>query len=162
MKTTRVVKSGYLALLLIPALWGCAQGAMKGSGDVVDVYPATVEVSAQTGERVTFDVKLDIQKKWHLYAHADSMFIGVDLVPAEDFVLEDFQADYPAGHEGEFFGEKVVMISGKEIIHASAKIPAGLAKGKHELKLSVTVQACDNKTCLAPSNLPVSFSLTVK
>ena len=153
---------GIQALVLVPLLWGCAQGAMKGSGDVVDVYPVTATVSAAAGERIDFEVKLDIQKSWHLYAHEDSMFIGVDLIPAKEFPLEDFQAVYPAGHEGEFFGEKVVMISGKEVIQASAKLPADLSKGKHELKLAVTVQACDDKTCLAPTDLPVTLTLTVK
>ncbi len=162
MKMIRVIKTSTLALLLIPVLWGCAQGALKGSGDVVDVYPVEASISVTPGERIEFDIKLDIQKKWHLYAHEDTMFIGVDLVPAEGFILEDFQAEYPAGHEGEFFGEKVVMISGKEIIRASAKVPADLGKGKHDLKLAVTVQACDNKTCLAPTDLPVVLTLTVK
>lgn len=151
-----------LALLLLPALWSCAQGAMKGSADVVDVYPTSAAVTAASGERIQFEVKLDIAKKWHLYAHEDSMFIGVDLVPAEDFPLEDFQAEYPVGHEGEFFGEKVVMVSGQEAIQASALVPAGLAPGKHALNLAVTVQACDNKTCLAPAYLPVTLTLTIK
>ena len=150
------------ALLLVPLLWGCAQGAMKGSGDVVDVYPVAASVSAAAGERIEFAVKLNIQKNWHLYAHEDSLFIGVDLIPAKGFPLKDFQAVYPAGHEGEFFGEKVVMISGKEVIKASAEVPADLAKGKHELMLAVTVQACDNKTCLAPADLPIKLTLTVK
>ena len=155
-------KISILAPLLVLTLWGCAQGAMKGSGDVVEVYPATVALSASPGDRVHFDVKLDIQKKWHLYAHEDTMFIGVDLVPAEGFPLGDFQAQYPAGNEGEFFGEKVVIISGKEVIRASAEVPADLNKGKHELKLAVTVQACDDKICLAPADLPVTLILTVQ
>lgn len=162
MRTVDMRKISILAALLIPVLWGCAQGAMKGSGDVVEAYPAVASVSAAAGARVDFEVKLDIQKKWHLYAHEDTMFIGVDLVPVEGFPLEDFQAEYPAGHEGEFFGEKVVMISGKEVIKASARVPANLGKGKHELMLAVTVQACDNKTCLAPADLPVKLTLTVK
>ncbi|MBU8869921.1 MAG: hypothetical protein KOO60_03490 [Gemmatimonadales bacterium] len=156
------IKVSTLALLLVPALLGCAQGALKGSGDVVEAYPAIATISATAGERINFEVKIDIQKKWHLYAHEDTMFIGVDLVPAKNFILEDFQAEYPVGHEAEFFGEKVVMISGKEVIKASAKLPSDLIKGEHELKLSVTVQACDNKTCLAPADLPVALTLTVK
>jgi cytochrome c biogenesis DsbD-like protein len=155
-------KISILAVLLLPTLWSCAQGAMKGSGDVVDVYPVAASVSAAGGERIQFDIKLNIQKKWHLYAHEDSMFIGVDLVPGEGFPLEDFQAEYPIGEEGEFFGEKVVMISGKSVIHASALVPANMTPGKHPLSLAVTVQACDNKTCLAPAYLPVALTLTVK
>ena len=50
---------------------------------------------------------MDIATRWHLYAHGDTNFIGVDLVPGRGFPPEEFQADYPAGHEGEFFGEMV-------------------------------------------------------
>lgn len=155
-------KTLVLALLMVPALLACAQGAMKDSSTVVDVRPVPAQLSAVAGERVEFEVKLDIAKKWHLYAHEDTMFIGVDLAPAKDFPLEDLQTVYPKGHEGEFFGEKVVMISGKETITASATVPAGLAAGEHELKLAVTVQACDDKTCLAPAYLPVKLKLNVK
>ena len=30
-------------------------------------------------------LKLDIATKWHIYAHGDTNFIGVDLVPDEGF-----------------------------------------------------------------------------
>jgi hypothetical protein len=149
-------------LMITLAATGLALGAMKNSGDVVKVAPAPAALSAAPGERVSFEVKLDIQKKWHLYAHGDTNFIGVDLVPDEGFALEEFQAEYPAGHEGEFFGDKVVMIEGKEAIKASALVPADLPAGEHELAFSVTVQACDDKMCLAPAYLPVKMKLTVE
>lgn len=155
-------KTSILALLLLPILWGCAQAGMKTSGDVVDVYAVPASMTAKAGERIEFDVKLDIQKNWHLYAHEDTLFIGVDLNPAQGCPLEKLVAEYPAGHEGEFFGEKVVMISGKNTIHVAAGVPAGLDAGEYVLDLSVTVQACDNKTCLAPADLPVKLKLTVE
>lgn len=153
-----------LSLLIATVLMLAAGSAlaMKGSGDVVKVKPATAAVSAAAGERVHFEVKVDIEKKWHLYAHGDRTFIGIDLVPAKGFPLEKLEAEYPHGHEGEFFGEKVMMIEGQESIKASALVPAGLKKGEHELKFTVTAQACDDKTCLPPADLPVSFKLTVK
>lgn len=155
-------KTLLFALLLIPALCACAQGAMKNSGDVVNVFPSPRTIEAVAGQRIEFEVNLDIQKSWHLYAHEDTTFIGVDLVPAEGFPLQKFEAKYPAGHEGEFFGEKTVMIEGKEKIHAAAVVPEGLAPGEHVLEFALTVQACDNKTCLAPADLPVKVKLAVK
>lgn len=149
-------------LLVLAVGAGFAFGAMKGSADVVKAAASPVSLSSAPGQRVSFEVKLDIQTKWHLYAHGDTNFIGVDLVPAEEFPLEDFQADYPAGHQKEFFGEMVAMIEGKETIKASALIPESMAKGDYELDLSVTVQACDDKTCLAPAFLPVAVKLKVK
>ena len=141
---------------------GMAIAGMKGSADVVKASAAQSLVTGTAGQRVEFAVELDISKTWHIYAHGDTNFIGVDLVPAEDFPLEKFEAAYPHGHKGEFFGETVYMIAGREQIKASALIPAGLAKGKHKLEFGVTVQACDDKTCLAPIDLPVTVNLKVQ
>lgn len=139
-----------------------ALGAFKGSADVVTASAATATVTGQAGQRVEIAIDLDISEKWHIYAHGDTNFIGVDLVPAESFPLAEFQAEYPPGHKGEFFGETVSMIEGKDQIKASALIPADLAVGEHELAFGVTVQACDDKTCLAPVDLPVSVTLKVQ
>ena len=150
------------ALMITVVTAGLALGQMKGSADVVKATAATSAIKSAPGEKVSFDVKIDIQEKWHIYAHGDTNFIGVDLVPDEGFVLTDFEAEYPAGHEGEFFGDKVVMIEGKDVIKASALVPADLAVGEHELAFSVTVQACDDKMCLAPAYIPVTLKLTVE
>lgn len=150
------------ALLIIAVTTGFALGAMKGSSDVVKAAAQPAALSSAPGDSVSFEVKLDIQKKWHIYAHEDTNFIGVDLVPDEGFVLENFQVEYPAGYEKEFFGDMVFMIEGKDVIKASAVVPVDLAKGEHEIGFSVTVQACDDKMCLAPSDLPVTVKLTVE
>jgi hypothetical protein len=163
MKRTPTLTAALAALALAAlSLAGAADAAMKGSADVVKAAPAASRLSALPGETVEFAVQLEIADHWHLYAHGDSNFIGVDLVPAADFPLDNFDAEYPAGKEGEFFGEKVMMIEGSPIIRASAMVPAGAEPGDVRLDLSVTVQACDDKTCLAPAKLPVSLTLTVE
>lgn len=151
-----------LTLLLVAVTAGLAFGGMKGSADVVAAAAKPLEIKAAAGERVVFEVAVDIQKRWHIYAHEDTNFIGVDLVPAEKFPLAEFKAEYPVGHEKEFFGDMVAMIEGSSVIKASALVPADLAAGVHELELAVTVQACDDKTCLAPAYLPVAVKLTVE
>ena len=57
---------------------------------------------------------------------------------------------------------RAALIDGTSQIKASALIPAGLAKGEHKLEFGVTVQACDDKTCLAPTDLPVTVKLKVQ
>jgi hypothetical protein len=150
------------ALMITVVTTGLALGAMKGSADVVKASPSPAVLSSVAGERVSFDVKLDIRKKWHIYAHEDTNFIGVDLAPDEGNPLKELQAEYPAGHEKEFFGDMVFMIEGQDTITASALVPADLAKGEHDLFFSVTVQACDDKMCLAPAYIPVAVKLTVE
>lgn len=156
----RILAMAMVLTMILAA--GTALAVLKGSADVVKAAAVPATVTGQAGQRVEFAVELDISQKWHIYAHGDTNFIGVDLVPAEGFPLADFQAAYPHGHAGEFFGETVYMISGKERITASALVPAGLAAGDYPLQLAVKVQACDDKTCLAPVDLPVKVSLKVK
>ena len=154
MVAVAIVLTGILAA-------GTCVAAMKGSADVVKASAAQTTVTALAGQRVAFAIDLDVSRNWHIYAHGDTNFIGVDLVAADDFPLAELTAEYPTGHAGKFFGETVYMISGHEQIKATAMVPAGLAKGDHELQLGVTVQACDDKTCLAPVDLPVTVRLKV-
>ncbi len=151
-----------LTLLVLALGAGLASGALKGSAAVIKASARPTVLSSAPGQEVFFKIKLDIQEKWHIYAHGDTNFIGVDLVPAEEFPLVEFQAEYPAGHEKEFFGDMVAMIEGTEMIKVSAVVPDSLAKGEYELDLQVTVQACDDKICLAPAFLPVALKLTVE
>lgn len=155
-------KTTVLLALLLFMIPGLALAGLRDSGEVVKITPIKASLSAEAGECFKFALSLDIDPLWHVYAHEDTTFIGVDLVPAEDFPLADLHIKYPSGHEGEFFGEKVVMIMGKKTIHGSALVPADLAKGEYQLQMAVTVQACDDKTCLAPAYLPVSIVLTVQ
>ncbi|MBE0567215.1 MAG: hypothetical protein IH621_14740 [Krumholzibacteria bacterium] len=151
-------------IALICALAGAsvpALAAPRGSADVVKAAPAKAVVAAAAGARVDLAVQVEIAPSWHLYAHGDTTFIGVELVPDEDFPLKEFAAVYPAGHEGVFFGEKVRMLEGTNLIKATALVPAGM-QGEQPLELKLTVQACDDKVCLAPAYLPVVFTLKVK
>jgi len=154
-----VVLAGMMAVIC----WaGLASAAITGSADVVKVAVTPTVVQAQAGERVAFSIKLDIAKKWHIYAHGDTNYIGVDLVPADEFPLGKLSVEYPKGHEKEFFGEPVFMISGQEEIAVSALVPTGMVPGAYPLQFGVTVQACDDKTCLAPVNVPVTVTLKVQ
>lgn len=149
-----------LAVLAVPT--APALAALKGSADVVKAVPRQKALAAARGQRITFEVSLAIAPKWHLYAHGDTNFIGVDLVPADGFPLEEFDAAYPAGEPGEFFGETVMMIAGSQVIKGEAVVPETLKPGLHKVQFGVTVQACDDKTCLAPASLPVEMELTVR
>ncbi len=132
-----------MALLIAGGAWADKDGmpVFRASADVVKVSATPAAVSAVAGERVAFAIKLDITKRWHIYTHGDSNAIGVDLVPDDGFALEDFKAEYPHGHEGVFFGDEMFMIEGKEVINASALVPADLPKGEHSLSFSLTAQA---------------------
>ena len=140
---------------------GESGGGMRNSSNVVQASAVPGAATVKAGERVAFKVNVQIQDKWHLYAHEDSMFIGIDLSAAEGMPLEDLQVVYPDGQEGVFFGETVLMLEGDIAVEASALVPAGMATGDYELAFALTVQACDDKMCLAPADLPLKLTVTV-
>ena len=59
-------------------------------------------------------------------------------------------------------GLRRARFEGKQVVKVSALVPGSLAKGEHALDLALTVQACDDKRCLAPADLPLQVSLKVE
>jgi hypothetical protein len=161
-----------IAILAVAGLAAAGPGADKPvrPRSTADVVTAKVvyapDLAATAGGEVTFKVHLDIADTWHLYDHQyatdpESFFIGVDLMPGEGADLAGFKAVFPAGHEGEFMGEKVVMLHHEAEIEVTVKLPAGAA-GTVEIPFVVTAQACDDKICLQPSDVPVTATITVE
>ncbi|HOX25744.1 MAG TPA: protein-disulfide reductase DsbD family protein [Candidatus Krumholzibacteria bacterium] len=136
------------------------------SADVVKASVTPAEIAAQPGGDAAFTVHLDIADTWHLYDHKyaadeESFYIGVDLLPAEGADLAGFAAKFPDGVPGEFMGEKVVMLHHAADILVSVKLPAETT-GTVELPFTLTVQACDDKICLQPSDIPVKAVVKVE
>jgi len=163
--------------MIIVALVALAATAVAGSGEekaarprsTADVVKAKVlpgGLVGKAGEDVEFEVHLDIADTWHLYDHQyaldpETYYIGVDLMPAEDANLAGFGAVFPAGHEGEFMGDKVVMLHHEATIQITVTLPAD-AEGTARIPFVLTAQACDDKICLQPSDIAVVANITVE
>jgi hypothetical protein len=138
----------------------------RSTADVVSVRVAPAELTAEPGGEVSFKVEMDIADTWHLYDHSyaedpESFFIGVDLMPGEGANLAGFQATFPRGEEGEFMGEKVVMLHHHAVIEVSVKLPHDTS-GEISIPFVLSTQACDDKICLQPSDVPVTAHVTVE
>lgn len=168
----RIRTTCVLIVLLALATAACAGDGAKGpasppktSADVVKVTgPAAL--TAKAGATVAFEVKAEIAKHWHLYSHSyaedpESLYIGIDLTAGEGFPLTDLKVEYPAAVKGDFLGEEVMMHAGALVLKVTAKVPAG-AKGELSGPLNLAAQACDDKVCLRPADLPVTVKVTVQ
>ena len=111
-----------LIVLLALAAAACAGDAKapaappKTSADVVKVT-GPAPLTAKAGAQVTFEVKVEIAKHWHLYSHSyaedpESMFIGIDLAAGEGCPLTDVKVVYPEAVKGNFLGDEVMMHEG--------------------------------------------------
>jgi hypothetical protein len=83
------------------------------------------------------------------------------MLPGEGADLAGYKAVFPAGETGEFMGEKVVMLHHDADIAVTVKLPQH-ASGQWEIPLVITAQACDDKVCLQPSDIPVTAQVTVE
>lgn len=168
----RIRTTCILIVLLALATAACAGDGAKApasppktSADVVKVT-GPAPLTAKAGAQVAFDVKVEIAKPWHLYSNVyaedpESLYIGVALAADEGSPLTDVKVVYPAAVKGNFLGEEVLMHAGALTLKVTATVPAG-AKGELVVPLSLTTQACDDKVCLRPADLPVTVKVTVQ
>ncbi len=136
------------AILLIGGLV-LAQG-MRDSSSVVSVT-APQTVHANVGETVELTVNIDIDKRWHLYAHGDTVYYGISVTGLDTLPLAAVKVAYPKGHQGKFLGNKVQLLEGAETLTISGVLMSPLDE---PLKFELECQACDAKSCLAPAWIP--------
>jgi len=140
---------------LIAAVAALAQG-MRDSSAVVSVT-APAEVFANVGGTVSIPVDIEIDKGWHLYAHGDTTYYGISVAGLDTLPLAAVAVDYPAGHEGKFLGETVILLEGAERLTITGILMTELDE---PLCFELECQACDDKSCLAPAWIP--FEVAVK
>lgn len=138
----------------------------RESADVVSVSVKPAGLKATPGGELTFAISIDIAKTWHLYDNSyvhdpEAFYIGIDLEPAETADLASFAATFPAGTPGEFVGEKVSLLKDCTEIAVTVKLPDDAA-GRITIPLVLTAQACDDKICLQPSQIPLTVRVTVE
>ncbi len=141
-------RRAFLTLILGLASFTLAQGQGKNSEGVVKV--SAKDSTPKAGKRVVV-VELDIQAGWHLYANPagnedlDSVKTSVAVVG------EKAEVAYPKGKQ------VIDPVVGNYVTYeGKQKIEVHLpADKKGPLKLQVSFQACDEKTCLQPAKLTI-------
>ena len=144
-----------IAVVLIVAGACLAQG-MRDSSSVVAVTAAPDTVYAGVGGAVAFTVSMTIEEGWHLYAHGDTTYYGISFNPPEESPLAGLKVAYPAGHEGKFLGEKVTLLEKTETLEVSGLV---LVQPEAPVVFELELQACDDKSCLAPAWVPVTITV---
>lgn len=148
------IATAILCLSLLVSV-AAAEG-MRDSSSVVAVTAAPDTLHAGVGGTVEFTVTMEIQDGWHLYAHGDPVYYGITLHAPEDLPVAALKVDYPKGHEGKFLGEKVQLLEHTETLSVSGLL---MVQPEKPLELELELQACDDKSCLAPAWIPVCVTV---
>jgi len=159
-KTSRrpfsIVKAVLLAGLTAVAVSAPALAAPLKSDSVVKATAAAEKPDADGKQVVTLTLTID--KGWHLYANpvGSEDFASVQTVVKVKAkgALDNVKVAYPAGKE-----VKDATLGAYKVYEdkATITITANRAKGDDSpLELTVKVQACNEKTCLLPSEVKLT------
>ncbi len=153
-KSTRCVL-GVLALTLAAILLRDCPTVLaqpKKSDSVVKVDCKTDKPDADGKQTIT--ITLDIENGWHVYANPVE---NEDLTNAQTAInvaskgkLENVKVEYPAGKLQQDSGEKYKIYEGRVAIKAQVKRTKG---DNSPLEITITLQACNDKTCLLPATI---------
>ncbi len=117
------------------------------------------------GEIVGLAVKLDITPGWHINApeQADEFLIpcSLEIPTSPDYQVIEYY--YPPAERGKFsFSEtELPFFVGEVYLGVLLQVPAAAKSGKIRIKGSLTYQACDDRSCLAPESLPLEAEIEV-
>ena len=143
-----------------------ASAQPRGSADTVNVESKLSVERVVAGEEFQLALVLDIKDEWHINAHQplQDYLIGTEfsLSFQDYFILTHIE--YPGPKEYEFAfapGEILLVYEGREYIFMSFRAASTVQPGEHELTGSLSVQACDDNTCLAPARIEVRVPVEV-
>lgn len=136
------------------------------SASKVDVATQAEREVALVGTTVQAVVSMNIADTWHINSNRPTLewLIGTVLsLDLPDYLtLSDIQ--YPAYKEYEFSfasGQPLHVYEGFAPIFLTFEIGENAPEGLTDITGSLRVQACDDMTCLAPSNIPVQLAFAV-
>lgn len=140
-------------------------GTMESTLDRVQVDVIPKYESTTPGSEISYVILLDIEDGWHLNAHdpGPDYLIGVDVdIDAHDsFIISDTQ--YPQSHAYDFaFSDETIYVyEGESAILVKVRTAAALDTGEYTLSGKITLQACSDSVCLAPSSHEFDFPVQI-
>ncbi len=109
-----------------------------------------------SGGEVKLAVKVNIEDNWHINSHKpyEDYLIATELmIDTTHFKIKN--VSYPKPHDFKFdFSESPLSVyQGEIFIGALVNVPKDLAPGEYPLIVNLDYQACNDKSCLAPTSV---------
>jgi len=121
-----------------------------------DVYP---------GEQVSVDIKVMLDSAWHVNSNKplDDFLIPTELNLEATELLSIEGIDYPEHtlFKTGFQEEPLAVYEHEFTVKARVKVAENAPLGAASLKGALRYQACNDKQCAPPKNLPVEFTVNV-
>lgn len=162
MKVQRVV---FLLAILLFGFEGLLSAQPTGSAGKVATEIRLSQNVVPAGDSVAAAVVMNIDEGWHVNAHEPTLdyLIGTELTIDEQAGFTVSGIQYPASEQFTFAfaGEPLDVYQGNAPIFFTLATAPDLEPGSYTLTGNLRVQACDDKSCLAPSTLDISIPVEV-
>lgn len=123
-----------------------------------------VAVAAVAGKakanKIPVTVTLTIPEGYHIYSSKPAETGIPTSIKSKSPNFKIVSSTYPKTKPFTTLGETVQVYEGKAIVKLMVQ-PTKAMKGKQTLKLAVTSQACDDRTCLPPDTKEITVTVTL-
>lgn len=141
-------------------------GQMESSADKITIKSYLSVDNIHPGSTFYAAIELDIDETWHINAHIPTFdyLIGTELVFEEidDFEIVDIKYPEPKQYTFAFAGDGVLDVySGEVYIYLKISTGQDISPGEYTFKGELTMQACDDEVCLAPSTKEIRIPISV-
>lgn len=141
------------------------QSTRMSSADQVNIEVKKSQNVIPAGSSAKVAVLLNLAEGWHVNSNQPSLdfLIGTELTFEErdDLVASGIQYPPSKLYSFDFAEDEVDVFEGESPIFVTLYASEDLQAGSYDFEGSLRIQACDNEICLAPTNVPVSFSVEV-
>ena len=119
--------------------------------------------SLARGETLPLTLSLELEPGWHIQSvkpsRADLVATSVEVGVADGLTPGEMR--FPEGSVAPLGGERLSVYTGRVTIALPMTADADAVPGRRPVVLRVRHQACDDKRCLAPDVLELSFALDI-
>ncbi len=120
---------------------------------------------APAGSEVKLAVKANIKEEWHINSDKpkDDFLIGTELVVISSDSIKVRKVVYPKAEDIKLdFSETPLSVFEKDVVFgAILEVPAALPAGEYKLVVQLNYQACNNATCMAPTEVADTIIIKV-
>ncbi|MFH1527008.1 MAG: protein-disulfide reductase DsbD [Bacteroidota bacterium] len=154
-----------LLLLLFTVIGFTNQNAQFGfDQNLVEVKGFISFEKIHAGSELKFAVRLDVAESWHINSNKpnDEFLIPTEVkIDQQNIAISKIV--FPSAEELEFsFSDKPVSVyEGEVTIYGLLKIAESQAEGEFPIRLTVTYQACNDATCMPPTDVEVILPLEI-
>ena len=165
MATSYFPRAAALAAIAAVLLFGPAAAQLITSDSVAKVSIVHGQTVYPAGESFRLLFKLEIAPGWHTQSHAPSMegLIATRLQLTADKGIAFGRVAYPQPVMERFAFSPDPLSVFRETVYigVTGTVPPDAVAGEAKAQATLTVQACDDKSCLAPSDLALEFPMAL-